>query len=80
MLFDVNLKVTATDKHKLAATILGFISDNDFDISKIVAKKVNSMLCEFNIVLGVKDVNEINSLMEKLKTIPEVRTVSRYFD
>ncbi len=80
MSFDVNLKVTATDRRKLAATIFGFISDNDFDISKIVAKKVNSMLCEFNICLGVKDVSELDNLMKKLKTIPEIRTVNRYFD
>ena len=80
MVFDVNLKVTATDKHKLAATILGFISDNKFDISKIVAKKVNSILCEFHICLGVKDIKELNTLIERIKTIPEVRTVTRYFD
>lgn len=78
--FDVNLKITATDKINLASRIFGLISSQNVDISKIVAKKVNSKFCEIKVCFGVKNTVELSQMIEKIKTIPEIRTVERYFD
>ena len=79
-LFDVNLKIVAKDKPGYGWKLLKLIADGNYNMTKIVGKMVNSSDCEFNICVSVKNTAELNKLVSEIKTIEEVKTITRYFD
>ncbi len=79
-LFDVNLKVVSKNAIGIASKILGKISKQEVNISKIVAKEINADVCELDLCLGVKNNAELEALVAVIKSVKEVKTVNRYFD
>ena len=78
-LFDVNLKIVGKDSIGFGAKILQAIADDSYNLSRIVAKKIN-MKCEFEITLKVKDKDEISKIIEKLEKLEDVKSINRSFD
>ena len=79
--FDVNLKVVSKNAVGYASKLLGIIAKENVNISKIVAKEVNSNNdCEIDVCVGVKNNEELGKLIAKIKTIKEVKTVNRFFE
>ena len=64
----------------IASKLLGIISKQSVNISKIVAKEVCGDSCEIDICVGVKNNTELEELIDVIKSIDEVKTVNRYFD
>lgn len=79
-IFDVNLKVVLKNGIGVASKLLGRISKQEINISKIVAKEINLDVCEIDICVGVKNNTELEELISVIKTVREVKTVNRYFD
>lgn len=79
-LFDVNLKIVSKNSIGLGSKLLGKISKQNVNISKIVAKEINEDICEFDLCLSVRNNAELEGLISVIKSVKEVRTVNRYFD
>lgn len=80
-MFDVNLKIVSKNAVGYASKLLGLFANEKVNISKIIAKEMNSSNdCEIDVCVGVKNNKELADLIEKVKTIPEVKTVNRFFD
>lgn len=79
-MFDVNLKIVAKDKPGYGWKLLKLIADGNYNMTKIVGKTINANDCEFNICVNVKNTEELNKLISEIKTIEEVKTITRYFD
>lgn len=79
--FDVNLKVVSKNAVGYASKLLGVIAKENINISKIVAKEVNSNNdCEIDLCVGIKNNEDLGKLIAKIKTIKEVKTVNRFFE
>ena len=80
MIFDANIKVVSKDSIGYASKLFGRIAQLNFDISKITAKKINANDCEIDVAVRVKNKAEIDTLIAEIKTIPDVKSVNRYFE
>jgi len=78
--FDVNLKIVAKDSIGLASKVFEVISSGNFNISRILAKEINSTEVEFELCVGVKNNKELDLLIGKLKTIDAIKSVNRFFE
>ena len=78
-LFDVNLKIVGKDSIGFGDKILHVIAEYNYNLSKVVAKKIN-MKCEFEITLKVKDKEEIGNIIEKISALDDVLSIVRTFD
>ncbi len=78
--FDVNLKIVAKDSIGLASKVFEMISSGNFNISRILAKEINSTEVEFELCVGVKNNKELEQLINKLKTIDAIKSVNRFFE
>lgn len=78
--FNVNLKVVAKDKIGFAGRLLSLISDNGYNLTKLEAKMLNNADCEFLMCVDVKNTTELKKLDSLIKTLEEVRDVTRFFD
>jgi (p)ppGpp synthase/HD superfamily hydrolase len=56
------------------------ISSENFNISRILAKEINSTEVEFELCVGVKNNKELEQLINKLKTIDAIKLVNRFFE
>lgn len=79
-LFDVNLKIVAKDRLGFGWRLLKLISDGHYNMTKVVGRKVNVSDCEFNICASVKDINELNNLIDEIKSLDDIKSITRYFD
>jgi GTP pyrophosphokinase len=75
--FNVNLKIVAKDKIGYGAKLLGLFASENFNISRMEAKRSGASDCEFELSVSVQDKDELQGLINKIKTIPEVRFVGR---
>lgn len=78
--FDVNLRIVAKDTIGLAAKIFDTIAKEKFNISRILAREINTNEAEFEICVGVKNNKELEGLLEKLRTFEAIKQVNRFFD
>ena len=78
--FDVNLRIVAKDTIGLAAKIFDTIAKEKFNISRILAREINTNEAEFEICVGVKNNKELEGLLEKLRTFDAIKQVNRFFD
>ena len=80
-MFDVNLKIVSKNAVGYASKLLGLISKQNVNISKIVARETNNCNdCEFDVCVGVKNNTELSDLIAQIKTIEEVKSINRSFD
>ena len=78
--FDVNLRIVAKDTIGLAAKIFDMIAKENFNISRILAREINSNEAEFEICVGIKNNKELDKLLAKLRTFDAIKQVNRFFD
>lgn len=78
-LFGVNLKIVAKDSVGYGAQLLSVTAKNQFNVTKVEAKIVGGVNCEFEIGVLVKNTKELQLLIEKIKEIKEVKLVTRHF-
>lgn len=79
-LFNVNLKVVAKNKVGFASRLFNLIASENIDASKIEAKSTNTNECEFRLSVFVKNNIELDRLVSRLKSLEEVKCVSRIFE
>lgn len=79
-LFQVNLKVIAKDSVGCGAKLLTAISENKFNVTKVEAKIVGTVNCEFELCLLVKNTKELNELIKIIKNVDGVKLVTRDFE
>ncbi len=79
-IFDVNLRIVAKDSIGLASKVFDMIAKENFNISKIAAKEINSTEVEFEICVGVHNKTELNKLIKKLKEFSAIKSVNRFFE
>ncbi len=66
------LLVRAEDKKSLIADISGAISSDDIDIGRFNSRITADGTAEFVVVVEVKDLHQLNQLLQHLRQIPEV--------
>lgn len=79
-LFNVNLKIIAKNKVGFASRLFNLIASEHIDASKIEAKSTNMSECEFRLSVFVKNNIELDRLISRLKSLEEVKIVSRIFE
>lgn len=78
--FNVNLKIVAKDKLGFASKLFDLFTIENINISKIEAKKQGSDECEFKVTVSVKNNEELEKIICKIKEIDEVRIITRNFE
>lgn len=79
-LFGVNIRVLSKDSVGYGAQLLSVTAKNQFNVTKVEAKIVGGVNCEFELGVLVKNKKELELLIEKIKEIKEVKLVSRHFE
>ncbi len=77
--FEINLKVVAKDQIGFGSKMLGAISELEVDITKMFAKQ-NSGKCEFKLTIKVKNIKELENVIENISKVEGVKTINRSFD
>lgn len=75
--FNVSVKVVAKDKVGFASELFGVISKENFNITKILANLSNEKDCELEIGVTLKTKEELDNLINVIKTIKGVKFVGR---
>ena len=78
--FSVNVKIIAKDKVGFAGKLFELFSSENINVSKIEAKKQGKDECEFKLSMSVRDSNELEELISKVKKLDEVIIISRAFE
>ena len=78
--FNVNLKIVAKDKVGFAGKLFELLSAENINVSKIEAKRQGNDDCEFKLTICVKNVDELDSLIQKTKTLEEIKIITRTFE
>ena len=77
--FNANIKIVAKDRVGLASQILDVITSCGLNISNLSARMVNSIDCEVDVILAVKNKKQLNDLLDKLSKINGVKFANRLF-
>jgi len=78
--FNVNLKIIARNKFGFAAKLFSLISSDNINMSKIEAKVTKENECEFKLNVSVKNIVELDRLINNIKSIEEIKCVTRAFE
>ena len=78
--FNVNLKIVAKNKMGFASRLFNLIALENIDISKIEAKNINSMECEFKLNIYIKNNLELDRIFKTILSIEDVKLVKRIFE
>lgn len=77
MLFETGLKIFCTDGIGILAKVFVVFAKCKIDISKIVAKRLNSTEAEINLMFKVYNHSELDNLIKKLDNLNIVKSVKR---
>lgn len=78
--FNVNLKIVAKDKVGFAGKLFELFSSQNINLSKIEAKKQGTDECEFKVTICVKNTDELDNIIEKVKNLDEIKIITRAFE
>ena len=78
--FNVNIKIIAKDKVGFAGKLFETFSNESVNVSKIEAKKQGIDECEFKVTMSVKNHDELEKIIDRIKSIEEVRIITRSFE
>lgn len=77
--FEISLKIVAKDSIGIASSILGSISKQGVDITKIFAKSKGKE-CEIKLHLKLNNAEELQKVIEKVSKVEGVKRINRTFD
>ncbi|MFR9292272.1 MAG: ACT domain-containing protein, partial [Peptococcus niger] len=77
-LFKVELSVEAFDRPKITPEVMALINDANVHILSITSR-VHNYMAVMDITLEVEDIHELQVVMDKISSIPDVFQVRRQF-